>query len=198
MRISILSILCCFLIFNNLKGQVKPSADTSRTIPDFNAIIRQNAIPRPIRPGMKNERPNGVVLPLSVLENRQTFSTFLHQQSFAASTGKPFPFSKSPKSTILNSPPCKDSSFEKLIGLTNSIIYMLTLIHTRDDGVEMTGVITDSTIANGFSIISGFLLKTDNAGNVLWVKIFADPADNQSRSIYPISLSELQNGDVIV
>ncbi|HEX5149881.1 MAG TPA: gliding motility-associated C-terminal domain-containing protein [Parafilimonas sp.] len=92
---------------------------------------------------------------------------------------------------------CYDTSFTKLIGLENQWVYVHSGLHTSDDGVLVSGEMLDSTAQHPGWHIDGFLMKTDNQGNVSWIKQIADAEPHEFYGIYVFQMLELSNKDII-
>lgn len=77
-------------------------------------------------------------------------------------------------------------------------MYLNSIYHTNDDGTLMIGGLYDTTVTGNLSHTSGFILKTDNDGNVLWAKIFNDKSNALYSSIYLLTATEAKNGDILI
>ncbi|MBS1600445.1 MAG: gliding motility-associated C-terminal domain-containing protein [Bacteroidetes bacterium] len=196
MRIFILLILSCSLFWPYAQGQSNPTNTTPGDGSlDFRSITRQSAeIKSPF--ALRDHQRGGVTIPISTLKNPRVLSNFIQQQiKISTSNGQPVMH----KNSALGNPPlCKDTSFDKLIGLTNSVLYINSLTHTKDDGVLIVGEIYDSTVLNGNGFVNGLIVKTDNNGNVLWNKIFKYGKNIPIYELLFNTVVELQNGDIMI
>jgi len=92
---------------------------------------------------------------------------------------------------------CRDTSFEKLIGLKNYVLYSECTAHTADDGTLIVGEGYDSSVVHGDWHQSGTIIKTDNKGNVLWSHVFGDRNNDTYSYVNFVKVKELHNGDIL-
>lgn len=94
---------------------------------------------------------------------------------------------------------CFDSSFTKLLGITNNTAYVQRMIHTSDDGILIGGSTYDTTTGLHSSWrTNGYLLKADNMGNKEWVKEIYDAAPDTPSLLTINKVFELSTKEIIV
>jgi hypothetical protein len=98
-----------------------------------------------------------------------------------------------PQSTIT----CKDTSFVRLLHTSGTWIYVQKIMPTADDGSLISGLLYDTT-KTGF-IKSGYalLIKTDDLGNVSWIKEFDNTDPVTFFTFFMYNTFELSNKDII-
>ncbi|HEX4851178.1 MAG TPA: hypothetical protein VFV08_10245, partial [Puia sp.] len=175
---------------------MSPLNGGSLTNEDIRAIKRKNISLSENNFQREFNKQHGILsLPLKSITNPHILSSIIQSNQVpptSNSTGIPR------SSGLSGNPECKDSSFEKLINLKNSVLYITSLIHTHDDGVLFVGQYYDSTIDHDFWHFKGLAFKTDQVGHVLWVKTFDDGNHNQFYQVYLMSIFELQSGDIMI
>jgi len=95
---------------------------------------------------------------------------------------------------------CQDTSFVKLIGLKNAVVYVQTVTTTVDDGVLVGLLMWDSTknLSTHPSWIQyGVLARLDDQGEIEWVKQFDDLSNTPQNLMYITGVIELGNGDIV-
>ncbi|MBO9659734.1 MAG: hypothetical protein J7527_13010, partial [Chitinophagaceae bacterium] len=94
---------------------------------------------------------------------------------------------------------CEDTSFVKLIGLKNAVVYVQTLTTTADDGVLVGLLMWDSTknLPQPSWIQYGVLARLDPRGEIEWVKQFDDLSNTPQNLMYINGVFELTNGDIV-
>jgi gliding motility-associated-like protein len=92
---------------------------------------------------------------------------------------------------------CFDTSFTKLIGLKNQWMYVNATLHTSDDGALVSGNMFDSSKKHGDWNINGFIVKTDNKGDISWIRQFADADRHKGYYLSVFNVFELSNKDII-
>src|SRR5580704_9945882 len=130
----------------------------------------------------------------SFINEKGLFST--NGSPLAAATSAPLQNSSGKGKQGLLS--CNNSSFFKIAGLTNSVVYVSNVAHTADDGVLITGVLYDSTVLHGDWKINAYLLKADNMGNILWAELLADQHPDNIYYLNPISVKEMPTGEIMM
>lgn len=111
----------------------------------------------------------------------------------------PAALKRQPSTTLRPGGGCEDSSFVKLIGLKNAVLYVQTVTTTADDGVLVSFHMWDSTknMPQPSWIAHGILARLDARGEVVWVKQFDDLTVSAFNLMYITGVIELPNGDII-
>ena len=168
---------------------------------DLPPMIRQSMVRKSATPSLTILRSLPAAIPRSASPSPSapTTSTTL-PRSTPRRNSTPSAATPPRRNTILsNTTECRDTSFVRMLGLTNSVIDLITSTHTKDDGVLLAGLSYDSVIPRGYWHENGFIVKTDNNGNILWSRTF----DNRNplnifSQVYFNQVKELQNGDILV
>lgn len=94
---------------------------------------------------------------------------------------------------------CEDTSFVKLIGLKNAVMYVQTVTTTADDGVLVGLLLWDSTknFPQPSWIQYGVLARLNARGEIAWVKQFVDLSNTPQNLMYITGVIELGNGDIV-
>jgi gliding motility-associated-like protein len=198
MRTALFLLLFSSLIFFTARGQVIARPKIPAALPAYyQDILTRSSKPRSVFE-KENRKPFGTLIPTTITKNRDSLSAYIKKLVAPSKKVNGASIISRQSSLLAVDPACKDTSFEKLIGLTNFSMYMNSIYHTKDDGVMMIGGLYDLTVPGGSSHYSGFILKTDNDGNVLWVKIFNETSNAILSSIYLQTVTETGNGDIVV
>ncbi|PWT70740.1 MAG: hypothetical protein C5B59_20265 [Bacteroidetes bacterium] len=190
-------LLCHLLTFAGAYGQEGQLDKDTLKKENINELRRKNASLSAHNFIREFNKLHGILtLPMKSIGSSKTLSSII--QSNRQATAAANSAGNAHLAALSGNPPCKDSSFEKLINLTNSVLYITSLIHTHDDGVLFVGQYYDSTIYHDFLHFKGLLFKTDQNGQVLWVKTFDDGNHDQFYQIYLMSVFELPSGDIMI
>jgi len=93
---------------------------------------------------------------------------------------------------------CKDTSFNRLIGVQNAWMYARSVTKTMDGGMLVPIEMYDSAqLPNQWSKTYGLIVKLDADGNVTWLKKFTDPTVTTYDALFLTHAFELSNGDII-
>lgn len=118
-------------------------------------------------------------------------------QKVAAEKNTPVRFSNSP---VAARPAelCKDTSYVRLLGITNMMLYIQSITQTSDNGILLALWAFDSTRSFTLGKSYGLLVKMDESANFIWLKQFED-LTVAPESIYWLDyISELPNKDILV
>lgn len=91
---------------------------------------------------------------------------------------------------------CEDTSYSRLLGIENGLIFVNAVTKTRDGHLLVTGEMGDTTLANPFHHWYGYLMKLNDNGDILWVKVFEENVPGYS-AIWYAKAHELNNGDIV-
>lgn len=95
--------------------------------------------------------------------------------------------------------PCIDTSYIRLIGITNASLYLQSITGTTDHGILVSAMMYDTSapLANRWSKGYGILLKLDESGNINWLKQFEETSPGYSAFGSMGRTFELANHDII-
>ena len=198
MRIFTLGFILSLSIFR-LFAQPGDTANR-HAVPDAlrSKLIRERIADRPNPFSNFKNQNNRIQIPVSVLKSPTLLAAFIHSsEAKAATTAGNSSKSITSRASILSSSGCMDSSYVKLIAINGNVLTVNSVMHTSDDGILISGYLFSSSIPNAVSQTNGLLLKTDNNGNVLWAKLFADKNLDYSYSVILMNSFELKNGDIL-
>lgn len=92
---------------------------------------------------------------------------------------------------------CKDTSYVRLLSVTNAQVYIESLSQTSDHGLLISALMTDTTKPNFSWRTYGLLIKMDESANILWIKQFEDLTQGQINTFWIDKAFELSNKDII-
>ena len=159
--------------------------------------MRAAAIKRPaLLPQINNPLPPGFTMPAGILQQPALLKQYL-QKRLIPKKASALPLNK-PGAARQQDVLCKDTSYSRLLGITNGRLYPQTVTQSADGGMLITAVMFDSTLLpNPYGISYGLLIKVNEAGNILWVKQFENTIHGQYSLLYMTRAFELANHDII-
>ncbi len=217
MKTVILLLLTTFNAFAVAAQQVVPNTPPPRINPVQNEIVRRNHLHAPASFSARSQAGFGMKIDIRTINSPQLLTALI--RSSPLSEANPLPGGQTPlpsrqpagqqrptvavpqnpatRSRNLGAT-CNNHSFLQLIGFTNGVMYAGAMTHTQDDGVILCGTVWDSTATHPSWQQNGFILKCDNQGNILWLNLLVDPANDPIYSFSPILIREMPGGDLVM
>ncbi len=158
--------------------------------------IRQKAaVQRPVPPQFRQPALNKAtaISPAALLQPATAKQLI---QKIAAEKNRPVNFSNN-KFEGRPAELCKDTSYVRLLSITNAQLYVESVSQTSDHGLLVTALMTDTTKPNYTWRTYGLLIKMDESANILWIQQFEDLSAGQFNTFFIDKAFELSNNDII-
>lgn len=160
-------------------------------------VITANAMQTFVYPGMlritKKEAPKIKIRP-EIFRLHQQYPSQPLTNSFQSLPAKQnyLPGSRQAAEQV-----CTDSSFIKLLGITNAAVYINDVTQTADGGVLIPCYIDDTTYTGPSAGTYGLLIKADADGSIDWIRQFECGQSSGCFYTWMIRAFELSNNDII-
>ncbi|HEY5966605.1 MAG TPA: gliding motility-associated C-terminal domain-containing protein [Chitinophagaceae bacterium] len=185
----LLELLCCFFYLvhgqDDNKNARKLFIDSILTAAGQHSSIQTN----------HNSQSPGVRIPANLIFDKgSSLQTSIQNllpnfQSFNINEGN---------SNRSSAATCEDTSFRRLLGITNGWLYVQSVTKTYDDGVLIPALLHDTTLLpNPWWVGYGLLIKLNKNGEIQWIKQFEAATATSFSSNAMLRAFELPNHDII-